>query len=317
MIKLVDLLKEVEDFDLSDNPFVAGTDAESLLSKFSSQNKPIRLAAGRRHIKGVGRLYKFEDITAVKKDISKDVVTYLNVEDQGKENKEISSDFEAFLTEASFIAKYFKITWTKIAVFKELDAYDFIFMDNIRRLEVGFGVAGKDSLGQEFAFIKKKWNSWLINSEARVELPHDFHPSNEQQMQGVKDQLFPKTPPEPKRKRANINDLFQSPYATDVFLTHGKIKRGGFGVKSKYDKLEEYLTTYQLERIKKIAEVGQIKWDDMIIYGNGNSNNFAINGIDKDGDEVLYSYHGSGMGASTKFYKGSNVVYATGAEKLY
>lgn len=317
MIKLIDLLKEVEDFDLSDNPFVAGTDAESLLNKFSSQNKPIRLAAGRRHIKGVGRLYKIEDIATAKKDISKDVTTYLSIEDQGKENSEIYNELEAFLTEASLIAKYFKITWIKIALFKDFYARDYETMGNTRRLDIDFGVTGKDSLGQEFAFVKKKWNSWLINSENRVELPHDFHPSNEQQMQDVKDQLFPKAPPEPKRKRANINDLFQSPYATDVFLTHGKIKRGGFGVKSKYDKLEEYLTTYQLERIKKIAEVGQIKWDDMIIYGNGNSNNFAINGIDKDGDEVLYSYHGSGMGASTKFYKGSNVVYATGAEELY
>lgn len=322
MIKLTTLLKESilredDDFDLSDNPLSSEKSADYLNSKFSSQNSPIRLSAGRKYAKGIGKVYKIEDMATVKRSISKDVATYLRDDQQQENEREFFKTLEVFLTEASSIAKYFKITWTKIALFKEFTAYDYEVIDNSRYLRIEFGISGKDSLQQEFVYTTKDWSRRLFTSENKVELPYDFDFNSEEQMQGIKDELFTKTPPEPKRKRADINSLYQSPNATDVFLTHGRIKRGGFGVKSKYDKLEDYLTTYQLERIRDLAKVGEIKWDDMIIYYNGNSNNFAINGVDKDGDEVLYSYHGSGMGASTKFYKGSNVVYATEAEKLY
>lgn len=327
MIKIRDILKELEDLDLGDNPLTprrGSSIAKKIDSNLNKVLKPISLKAGKHSIKGNGILINLHNTDSKELNSFRSTIQELEKLYKNYQNYGTNSSTQ-FLTTLNKIEN----TITKIEQNEYLsflkDAVDFTFDEfavllnpKLDMSESGdilfyvdlnpkFVVKGHDKEDNDYMYITEPYertNPILITPEAKVKLPIDFEfHANKKNVTYKKTlaKLFPdKFGSEYEKPEVNIRDLIKS-QGEEVHIDFGKrIRRGGIGIKGNYQDLKKYLTPTSQQNLIDNAKANNITWDDMIIYREGLDTLFSVLGTDDRGRQWMYDRAGHGQGSYSK-----------------
>lgn len=310
MIKLTTLLKksilrEDDDFDLSDNPLVPQK-GRALERVFLRNNPIVTLQVGRKKVSGHGKIYDYGQLPTPR--------TFVQEESQYWDDSYTSYEermYERFLwavdskkPRGNNIADFFNITWTKVALFKRFRLYD----DNSGNFHFnyeGAALKGVNDEGIEFILTMeyKGADVSLITATGKVSLlsmPTDLTDASPARLQNLKQKLFPDKNAK-QDKVPNVRTFTQAPDAKIVKMRFGnRIRREGPGIEGSYEDLKKYLTFTSQENLTAAAKRWNITWKNMIIYDEGGDTLFSVLGTDRGGQYYMWDRAGHGQGSYSK-----------------
>lgn len=325
MIKLGQILHEIrlredDDFDLSDNPLDVDTKEKAEAEKsrterrFERQNPVSVFKTGKKSIRGYGEIYDVNNPPQAEDILEKDL-DFIAADELRYSTKTLKQDIAGFKdTHRAYnvIAKFFGITWERFGIFKEphFNVYSKHPLDGdveyylSKRLSYYFVLEGTDEKGTKYLF-NERFNT-LVTPEGKavISQPHLLGSSKyDLYNQKIIAKLFPSSQQgdKAKEKPKSIRKVLDDPNLDTVQLNFGtRIKRGGPGIKGKYNDLKDYLTIASQQNLINTMEEKGITWDDMIIYREYGDTLFAVLGKDKEGKDYMFDRAGHGQGSYSK-----------------
>lgn len=325
MIKLAQILQEIrliedDDFDLSDNPLDLDTKEKAEGEKYRTersfeQQNPIKsLKTGKKSVRGYGEIFNIDNPPSAEDVIQKDL-DFISRDDIYYTTKGLKDDLSSIRNanqNFNIIAKFFGITWERFGIFKEphFNVYSRHPSDSdveyylSKRLNYYFVLEGTDEKGTKYIF-NERFNTLLTpEGKAVISQPHILGSSKyDLYNQKIIAKLFPSSQQgdKSKEKPKSIRKVLDDPNLDTVQLNFGtRIKRGGPGIRGKYNDLKDYLSIASQQNLVNTMEENGITWDDMIIYREYGDTLFAVLGKDKEGREYMFDRAGHGQGSYSK-----------------
>jgi len=313
MIKLIELLKEVEDFDLSDNPAPISTE-KTLKRKFEAEVPIVKLNIGNSHIKGHGEIFRINNLPNPQTYFEKDLKRFFPPELQqgswrvGYQEMHLS-DFEDQVQkgEPKDITEFLGITWEECMIEKTYTVKSYedehpMGGNLIIDFSYSFYIKGHTKDGDEVIVTPAETRSFqkpfrVLTDDGDVVIKRNL--KNPEYREAILAALFPKKHAKPNIQKGSLDIRHILDFTNDeVYLKFRRIKRGGPGIKGNYNDLKKYLSSTSQKNLESYSE--NIKWDDMIIYRELGDTLFAVIGTDKAGQYYMYDRAGHGGGGWSK-----------------